>query len=244
MPYQFATQDQYYSDYASGRVLYNQPGAPAFPIRLVSEIFQRAQAQIQSRRRLTIYDPTCGGAYHLTALGFLHGDVIEAILASDIEPRAVSLAQRNLGLLSPAGLNQREQEINALLAQYGKASHVEALKSIAVLRRQITQPPVRTRTFQANALDATSFLPALASETIDLVLCDIPYGQLSQWHSPEEVSNHPPLWQMLEALKQVIPPSAILAIAADKRQKIMHESYRRTAHFQVGKRQVTLLAVD
>ena len=31
MPYQFATQDKDYSDFSSGRVLYHQPGAPAFP---------------------------------------------------------------------------------------------------------------------------------------------------------------------------------------------------------------------
>ena len=31
MPYQFATQDKDYSDFSSGRVLYHQPGTPAFP---------------------------------------------------------------------------------------------------------------------------------------------------------------------------------------------------------------------
>ena len=41
MPYQHALERQDYTDLSSGRVLYNQPGAPAFPVRLASEILQR-----------------------------------------------------------------------------------------------------------------------------------------------------------------------------------------------------------
>ena len=33
MTYRFALEDQDFSDYASGRVIYNLPGAPAFPLR-------------------------------------------------------------------------------------------------------------------------------------------------------------------------------------------------------------------
>ena len=82
MPYLFATQDLDYSDYSSGRVLYSQPGAPAFPVRLASEIFQRARHILGAdrpgaERRLALFDPVCGGAYHLTTLGFLHGEWIE-----------------------------------------------------------------------------------------------------------------------------------------------------------------------
>ena len=47
MPYLFATQDQDYADFASGRVIYNAPGMPAFPVRLASEMFQRARALLE-----------------------------------------------------------------------------------------------------------------------------------------------------------------------------------------------------
>ncbi len=74
MPYLFATEDKNYMDYASGRVIYNLPGLPAFPVRLASEIFLRAVRHLNlktSHQRIVLYDPTCGGAYHLTALGML-----------------------------------------------------------------------------------------------------------------------------------------------------------------------------
>ena len=89
MPYHYATVDLDYSDYSGGRVLYSLPGYPAFPVRLATEIFQRAQKILGLSRPLTFYDPTCGGAYHLTALGFLHGGSLRAILASDVDDIAL-----------------------------------------------------------------------------------------------------------------------------------------------------------
>ena len=38
MHYSFATEDLDYSDFASGRVLYNQPGQPALPVPLLPTI--------------------------------------------------------------------------------------------------------------------------------------------------------------------------------------------------------------
>src|SRR5438128_795255 len=40
MPFKFAVERENYADYASGKVFYNLPGHPAFPVRLASEIFQ------------------------------------------------------------------------------------------------------------------------------------------------------------------------------------------------------------
>ncbi len=247
MPYQFATEDQDYSDYAGGRVLYSLPGLPAFPVRLASEIFLRARVALGAApgERLTLYDPTCGGATHLAALGFLHGNDISAIHASDVDPRALALAHRNLGLLSPAGLQRREEEIRELMEQFGKDSHAEALRSISALReRSQNQPPIRTRIFQANAMDAQALQKELNGETIHLVISDVPYGQLSAWQVPagSEPAVHSPIWLMLDALRSVLVQNAVVAIAADKAQKVAHEGYRRIERFQVGKRRVWLLA--
>jgi 23S rRNA (guanine2535-N1)-methyltransferase len=245
MPYRFMTEDQDYSDYSSGRVIYNQPGAPAFPIRLASEILLRALHLLGPSGRLTLYDPTCGSAYHLTALGFLFGDYIGAILASDVDPRAVELARKNLGLLTSAGLAQREAEISRLYQQFGKESHAQALHSAAVLRqRKEENLPIHTRAFSADALDPSALFKELTGENIDLVISDIPYGQLSAWQSPAGLTvspETPPLWQMLQALTTVLRPQALVAVAADKSQKVAHEAYQRVERFQVGKRQVTFL---
>ena len=46
---------------------------------------------------------------------------------------------------------------------------------------------------------------------------------------------------MLDALHILLPGRCLLAIAADKQQKVGHSGYRRLDKFQVGKRQVTIL---
>ncbi|MBE0696437.1 MAG: hypothetical protein IH586_05890 [Anaerolineaceae bacterium] len=246
MPYLFATQDLDYSDFSGGRVLYSQPGAPAFPVRLASEILQRARKILATNRRLALFDPTCGGAYHLTALGFLHGEWIESITAADFDPAALDLARRNLGLLSIGGLNQRIAEIERMLAQYAKPSHAAALRSAMVLRSILERNnhAISTRTFQANALDSSALRQGLSGTPVDLVISDVPYGQLSTWHNPgNEETALSPLQHMLEALLPLLQPHTLVAIAADKHQKVALSGYHRAAHFGIGKREITFLAL-
>lgn len=245
MTYRFAVENQDYSDFSGGRVLYSQPGQPAFPVRLSSEIFQRAVEILTPAAPLHIYDPACGGAYHLTALGFMFGPQIQSLTASDIDEDALALARRNLGLLSAQGLSQREAEIRRMLIEYGKPSHTEALRSLETLREmRRDRPEIQTRVFQANALDPSALARELSETPVDLVISDIPYGQLSAWHLTDQktINEFDPLDQMLEALLGVLSSGALVAIAADKAQKIHHPGYRRIERFKVGKRQVTFLS--
>ena len=74
MKYKFAVDKEDYTDFASGRVLYSAPGTTGFPVRLTSEILQRAFAILGTGGHngpYTIYDPCCGGAFLLTTIGFL-----------------------------------------------------------------------------------------------------------------------------------------------------------------------------
>lgn len=245
MPYRFVTEDQDYSDFSAGRVLMGNPGLPAFPVRLASEMFQRALAHVPSSGPKVVYDPTCGGAYHLAALGFLHGNRIGAILASDIDPRAVELARKNLSLLHPQGLDQREAEIRHLYSIYGKTSHSVALESVQVLRRMRAahENEIETRTQIVDALNTEEIRGFLAGRRVNIVLSDLPYGSMSTWQV-EGGSPYPPAWAMLDALLPNLGPRTVLALAADKSQKIAHEGYQRLERFQIGKRQVTLLTVQ
>lgn len=242
MPYLYATEDQDYSDYSGGRVIYSQPGAPAFPVRLASEIFQRALRYLPHPGALTLFDPTCGGAYHLTALGMLHTERISRILASDIDRQALALARRNLGLLGPAGLDLRERELQHLLGEYGKESHAGALQSLVRLRARMAGRAVEARVFEANAVDPLQLTSQLKGEAVQLVFCDLPYGNLSRWQLPE---NRPPAEtpaaSLLEALRTVLGAQSVVALAADKNQALAHPAYQRLERFQIGKRQVSLL---
>jgi tRNA G10 N-methylase Trm11 len=92
VPYRFETERRDYSDYASGRVFYGLPGFPALPIRLAGEMFARALALWAAqglRSPCTVYDPCCGGAYHLATLAYLHWSDIGAIIGSDVDEEAL-----------------------------------------------------------------------------------------------------------------------------------------------------------
>ena len=248
MTYHFTPSNVDYSVFSPGGVLYSLPGHPAFPVRLASEIFQVSASYLSSAGHSApyqLYDPCCGGAYHLTILGFIHLGAFRSIFASDINPDAVSLAARNLSLLTPAGLEQRRAQIEQLLNQYGKASHREALRHarmLADLLDENPQPPV-LNAFQANAFETGEILRQLNGMQPDLVITDIPYGNQSAWaeaiSSPE---SNPPTWRMLEALHQVLSPQSVVSVASDKSQKIAHPGFRQLRRMKIGHRQIVFLS--
>lgn len=249
MTYKFVTEREDYTDYASGRVFYHAPGAPVLPVRLASEIFQRGMAV---RRTLgltspvTLFDPCCGSAYHLTALAHLHWDAIAGVVASDIDAQILAVAARNLRLLSAAGLEQRRAELADLLARYGKASHAAALQStghfLDALLARATTPPAVVHTFLADATDGEALRTHLTGHTPDFVIADIPYGAHAVWQGAHAADpEQTPLWWLLDALRPCLPTTAVVAIAADKQQRVAHAAYRRVERFQVGKRHIVLL---
>jgi hypothetical protein len=246
MPYRFATERQDYSDYAAGKVFYALPGHPAFPIRLASEIFQVCMATRKAHNATgpcTLYDPCCGGAYHLSTLAYLHWNAIREIIGSDIDEDVLALAQRNLALLTLDGLDRRIEEISVMRAAYGKASHTEALESATALRQKLKSVethPIKTRLFRADATDNQALSANLKEATVDIAMADVPYGQLSEWQGSTSTPASA-IWSMLDALRCVLTSNSVVAIASDKSQKIAHEHYRRVERFGVGKRHVTLL---
>jgi 23S rRNA (guanine2535-N1)-methyltransferase len=250
MQYKYEKESQDYSDFSSGRVFYSLPGHPAFPVRLASEIFQRCLAHRQkiymSSHPCALYDPCCGAAYHLSVLGYLHRENIGKIIASDIDQKAVALAERNLGLLSMEGLERRIHELSTMLEQYGKASHQEALQSALRLKEKLAALretyPLATQAFRANAMDSQGILRYLQPKSVDIVFTDVPYGWHSQWQNADSGASSP-LRSILDALLGVLSPSSIVAISSDKQQKAVHERYQRVEQLQVGKRRVTFLKV-
>jgi 23S rRNA (guanine2535-N1)-methyltransferase len=243
MEYKFATERANYTDLASGHVFYSLPGLPAFPVRLASEIYQRCLAlRGIGASPCTIFDPCCGAAYHLSTIAYLHWDSICRVICSDIDEKAVSLAERNLSLLTPAGMERRSREISAMVHLYNKESHKGALESLIRLHEQVNRltaiRPIHAHVFRANATDSASLRAGLQGAAIDVVFSDIPYGRHSQW---EQTQAHNPAWAMLEALFEFLTPKSIVAIASDKLQKAAHEKYKRLEKFQLGKRQVVIL---
>ena len=249
MQYKYVTEKVDYSFLSSGRVFYSLPGHPAFPIRLASEIFQRCLAHRLaiggSSSGCTLYDPCCGAAYHLSVLAHLHGEHIREVIASDIDEKAVALADRNLRLLSLAGLDRRIDEIKKMVERYGKASHQDALQSALFLRQRLSilrrDHPLKNHVFQASATDRKQILDHIATGSVNVVFTDVPYGWHSRWQGAEHSAASNPLNSLLDALLPVLSEVSLVAIVSDKGQKAAHESYRRLEQFQVGKRRVTIL---
>jgi len=185
----------------------------------------------------------------------LHWHAIDAIIGSDIDANILSVAARNLGLLTVAGLERRKEEIETMLVQYGKSSHEAALKSVLQFTHQLHEMiqthRVETRLFLADATNCQELGAKLAGQQVDVVISDVPYNKRSAWQmsgqmsgqmsAPSPTSSKSPVWQMLAALQPLLSTDSVVAIAADKGQQIAHEKYRRVGRFRVGKRQIVLL---
>ncbi len=249
MQYKYVKEQLDYSDLASGRVFYSMSGHPAFPVRLASEIFQRC---IASRKAIynnstpcTLYDPCCGAAYHLSVLAYLHREHIREVIGSDIDEKAVALASQNLGLLSVAGLDKRIGEISKMFELYNKDSHKDALASGYILKDRISasaqEYPLITKVFQASATDSQTMIKNVKTKSVDIVFTDIPYGQHSHWRGLNSNEAVDPLELMLNALRDILSTSSVVAIVSDKQQKVSHKDFQRVEQFQIGKRRVVIL---
>lgn len=247
MKYIYAPKGNF-EDFASGRVIYSHPGQPAFPVRLASEIFQRALVlwrESGGTGRCTLYDPTCGGAFWLVVLAYLHWEEIDKIFASDLKIEGVVLAKRNLSLLTSSGLDGRIDEIKRMFVSYGKDSHSGALESAQRLREQLVNHleshEIPSRVFQADVMDSQAPHQGLGTDNIDLILADVPYGWHTDWGGQEPDQGKKPIYRMLSAMASWLNPTSVIAIAADKSQRVHHPEYQRSAHFQVGKRRIIFL---
>lgn len=235
--YKFAAKENY-EDYSSGRVLYGAPGATGFPVRLISEIFQRGLAILKDagvKAPYTIYDPFCGAGYSLTVIGLLHGEVIKNITASDISKEVLITAAKNLSLLTSKGFKDRVKELSHLRDTYNKLSHKEALESTKRLKKKVSN--LEFKLFQFNMLGKER-LP-LPPTSQDFILSDLPYGKLTHWQG--NTDNIDPIHSFLNKIRSILKPKGVVAVSVDKKQKISYDGYKRIGVLKLGKRQVVFL---
>ena len=225
MECKFCENDNF-EDYSSGRVLYGKRGIPNFPVRLINEIFRRCIYYCENKRDLTIYDPCCGGGYSLTVLGLCNNEVIADILGSDIDKQMIEYAKKNTDLLSKAGLQKRIDEIEEMLQLYNKASHSEALESAKRIK-DVIKHDINIDIFEA---DCTT--PQNTDKKIDIIITDVPYGNLVDWKGEQESG----ISIMMKQLSKIANPSTILAISMDKHEKVNNDEWKRFEKNIIGKR--------
>lgn len=239
--YKFTTKDNF-EDYSSGRVLYGVTGATNFPVRLISEIFQRSKEQLEvlnSNGPYNIYDPFCGAGYSITVLGFLHGDQIKSLTGSDINSEILDVAKKNLSLLSRSGLESRIKELEQLYKNFTKQSHKDALISASRLGNKVDSfsRKIKTQIFQQNVLEKLS--SEKFEKNIDLVITDLPYGKLTNWSGVKSNNNLPS--QFIKNIKPLLNRNSVLAISFNKQQEVDHIGYKKLKGFKIGTRKVLLL---
>ncbi len=214
-----------FEDLSSGRVIYGGSGVPNFPVRLGNEIYRRCTGYLPGKAHFTIYDPCCGGGYLLTVLGFCNHNIAK-ITASDISGEMVAAAAKNLALLTRKGLERRRQELDALLRQYQKPSHREALCSLERLQTSLRHDIPST----LFATDCTKAIPF--EGTPDIIMTDVPYGSLTTW----EDGGENPLLAMYLRLSEIARPDTVLAVIMDKGQKYRGDVWVRLEKQVIGKR--------
>lgn len=241
MTYRYAARRGDDSDLASGRVLRSAPGMPGFPVRLASEIFQRAVALHDSTGPLTVWDPCCGSGYLLTVLGLLHPEQLHTLVATDLDERALSLARANLALLTVDGLQDRRRELHQLAQAHGKAAHDEAGQSADRLLHQVRNavPPPAVVTGQVDAFDPHQLTSTLDDAEPDLVITDVPYGGLTHW-SAVACTHAQPIAALTLAITAVVPPTAIVAITCRAR-RVPLGAIRPLSSFKIGHRSVAFV---
>lgn len=224
MQYRFGL-NQNYEDFASGRVLHNARGVPNFPVILIDEIYGRCLSYSVKKDKICLFDCCCGGGYSLTVLGFLNQRTMKDIIASDIDPDMLITAKSNLALLSVDGLQKREEELQGLYDQYQKESHKESIQSAERLKQLLVKD------IQVQVVCQDAFYLKPLDQTPDIIITDVPYGDLVQWQGSDHSVN-----ELVLSLKNISSPNTIIAISMNKNQKITCMDIKRLERQVIGKR--------
>ena len=230
MEYRYG-KDMNYEDFSSGRVLYQVRGMTNFPVRLAQEIYGRCLEYSTKKEDIVLYDCCCGGGYLLTVLGFLNQDTINRIIGSDIDEEMVQMARKNLSLLRQEGINKRIREIHEMIEEFNKPSHYEAKES-ALRLREMLKKDMDFKVFQADALG-----PIDLDEKPDIIITDLPYGQLVSWSQ----DGGDMVDRLLDSLYEVAGEDTILGLCMDKKQKVKNEKFTRLERQKIGKRRFEIL---
>ena len=237
MTYRHATVRENHQDLASGVVLYSASGFPAFPVRLASEMFQRA-LELRGKETVTVWDPCCGSGYLLTVIALLHRRRINAVVASDIAPEALRLARQNLGLLSRNGLAVRADHLDELAVRWDKPSYAAAAQAARRLRRKLSADgdDIPSAVGHADVFDPDA-RETLGGYRPDIVITDVPYGEQTSWCGPDAKTG---ITGMVRTLASVLAEDTVIAVAVRGRKVPLDDGLRPHASFKIGTRSVAL----
>jgi hypothetical protein len=194
----------------------------------------RSAAELPEGQPLTLWDPCCGSGYLASVLAFLHRSRLAQVVCSDVSAAEVALARGNLALLTNHGLAERERDLRARAATYGKPGYVEAADAARRLAQELR---AAGGDLPSVAAVADAFDPAAlaALPAADLVITDVPYRQQTSWQGAAPPGDEV-LPALLRALCQVLPEHAIVALCARARRISFGRPVPALARLRVGYR--------
>ncbi len=231
--YLHAVKRETYADLAGGGVLHSAPGYPGFPVRPAEEIFLRCAALLPPAP-LTLSDPLCGSGSLVAVLGLRHRARIAHVAATDADPDAVALAHRNLDLLSEAGLRRREAVLRERAAAFGKPGYLDAADAAARLRAQLADSG-GDLPYTCEVADVFT----AEAKPADVVICDVPYGEQTQWRGSPPAEPVPAL---VERLVAFLPSPAVVAVVVPKASPVRWP-FAPTQRLRLGRREARLFLV-
>ena len=234
MVYKYFTAENY-ENFASGRVIYHRAGFSNYPTRLAGELFYRCLEYSKVKENICLYDPCCGGSYMATTLGFLCNEVIERIYCSDILTEAVKLSLKNLALLTRGGLARRRIEIENQIKMYSKKSHTEALESLEKIECYVRRE-IQANVFLSDVLNGSEI--ANQDFMADIVMTDVPYGSLVNWHGG---GNGEELDGLLKGIQPVTTTNTVIAISYNKKHKMKINEHEIIERINVGHRKIVII---
>lgn len=243
MQYKFEVEKRDFSYLASGGVIKSTPKAPAFPVRLASELFLRAVNLLPYKNeRYSVYDPCCGSGYLLSVLGIVHSEIISKIIASDIDKDILSLTEKNLSLFNKKGILDRFKELRKLREEYRKESHLNAISNLLQIRKVTVFSNINVDVFCSDIL-SNKILNSHIENTIDIVITDIPYGEQTIWKTsyPNNLKSSDHLFSLLENLTNVLKDGGIVVIVGKKDFTANHQLYIKVKSVKHGKRKAIFL---
>ncbi|WP_017578957.1 rRNA methyltransferase [Nocardiopsis valliformis] len=234
MSYRYATERTDHSALASGQVLRSAPGYPGFPVRLASELLQRAMVHVEGAQ-VRLWDPCCGSGYLVAVLGLLHRDRLTHVRATDVDEDAVGIAARNLELLTAEGLAERERELRRSALDFGRVAFVERAESARDLAAGLAAMggDLPHESAVADVFGLTEPVDA------DLVITDVPYGEMTHWEGG--VPEGDPIRGLLAAMGRVLPPHAVVVVTARTRRIPLPEGVRALERVKIGNRSAALV---
>ncbi len=234
MSYRYATERTDHSALASGQVLRSAPGYPGFPVRLASELLQRAMVHVEGDR-VRLWDPCCGSGYLVAVLGLLHRDRLTHVRATDVDEDAVGIAARNLELLTAAGLAEREQELRRSARDFGRVAFVERARAARDLAAGLAAMggDLPHESGVADVFGLTEPVDA------DLVVTDVPYGEMTRWEGA--APERDPIRGLLAAMGRVLPRHAVVVVTARTRRVPLPEGVQALERVKVGNRSAVLV---